>query len=415
MKAEIIAVGTELLLGQIVNTNARYLSQGLAALGIDVFFQTVVGDNAARIRQAIDTARSRADLLLFTGGLGPTMDDLTKDVLGDYLGRRLVVHEPTMEAMERFFASRGSHMVESNRRQANWIEGSVALENDAGLAVGNALEQDGTRYILLPGPPKEMMPMFEGPATRWLLAELGAGAPLHSRILRFAGIGESRLEHELIDLIESQSDPTIAPYAKEGEVAIRLSSKSADEAQALDRIERMAQQIRERLGAHIYAEEDISLEEAVLRRLRTRRMRVSVAESCTGGLLAELITGIPGSSGEFLGGIVTYTNTMKHKLLGIPLAQLEGADAPGAVSASTAALMAQRVAETTGSDWGVSITGVAGPGSSEGKPIGLVYIGIARKGGEAETHELNAGGNRDMVRIRAAKHALYRLWLALQE
>lgn len=215
-------------------------------------------------------------------------------------------------------------MVESNRRQANWIEGSVALENDAGLAVGNALEQDGTRYILLPGPPKEMMPMFEGPATRWLLAELGAGAPLHSRILRFAGIGESRLEHELIDLIESQSDPTIAPYAKEGEVAIRLSSKSADEAQALDRIERMAQQIRERLGAHIYAEEDISLEEAVLRRLRTRRMRVSVAESCTGGLLAELITGIPGSSGEFLGGIVTYTNTMKHKLLGIPLAQLEG-------------------------------------------------------------------------------------------
>lgn len=415
MKAEIIAVGTELLLGQIVNTNARYLSQGLAALGIDVFFQTVVGDNAARIRQAIDTARSRADLLLFTGGLGPTMDDLTKDVLGDYLGRRLVVHEPTMEAMERFFASRGSHMVESNRRQANWIEGSVALENDAGLAVGNALEQDGTRYILLPGPPKEMMPMFEGPATRWLLAELGAGAPLHSRILRFAGIGESRLEHELIDLIESQSDPTIAPYAKEGEVAIRLSSKSADEAQALDRIERMAQQIRERLGAHIYAEEDISLEEAVLRRLSTRRMRVSVAESCTGGLLAELITGIPGSSGEFLGGIVTYTNTMKHKLLGIPLAQLEGADAPGAVSASTAALMAQRVAETTGSDWGVSITGVAGPGSSEGKPIGLVYIGIARKGGEAETHELNAGGNRDMVRIRAAKHALYRLWLALQE
>ncbi|MGN7453752.1 competence/damage-inducible protein A [Paenibacillus pasadenensis] len=415
MKAEIIAVGTELLLGQIVNTNARYLSQGLAALGIDVFFQTVVGDNAARIRQAIDTARSRADLLLFTGGLGPTMDDLTKDVLAGYLGRRILVHEPTMEAMERFFASRGSHMVESNRRQANWIEGSEPLENEAGLAVGNALEQDGTRYILLPGPPKEMVPMFEGPATRWLLAEIGAGAPLHSRILRFAGIGESRLEHELIDLIESQSDPTIAPYAKEGEVAIRLSSKSADEAQALDRIERMAQRIRERLGAHIYAEEDISLEEAVLRRLRTRRMRVSVAESCTGGLLAELITGIPGSSGEFLGGIVTYTNTMKHKLLGIPLAQLDGPDAPGAVSASTAALMAQRVAETTGSDWGVSVTGVAGPGSSEGKPVGLVYIGIARKGGEVQTHELNAGGNRDMVRIRAAKHALYRLWLALAE
>ncbi|SDT47391.1 nicotinamide-nucleotide amidase [Paenibacillaceae bacterium GAS479] len=413
MRAEIIAVGTELLLGQIVNTNARYLSQGLAAIGIDVYFQTVVGDNSARIRQAIDIARSRADVLLFTGGLGPTMDDLTKDVLADYLGRKMTLHEPTMKVMEELFASRGSHMVESNRRQANWIEGSTPLENRAGLAVGNALEQDGTRYVLLPGPPKEMMPMFEGPASRWLLSELGAGAPLHSRILRFAGIGESKLEHELIDLIETQSDPTIAPYAKEGEVALRISSKSAHEAAALAKIEDTTQQIRARLGDYIYAEEDISLEEAVLRLLRSRRMRVSVAESCTGGLLAELITGVPGSSGEFLGGIVTYTNTMKNRLLGIPLEQLEGPGAPGAVSESTAALMALRVAETTGSDWGLSVTGVAGPGTTEGKPVGLVHLGIARKGGEADVYTINVGGNRDTVRIRAAKHALYRLWLKL--
>lgn len=415
MKAEIIAVGTELLLGQIVNTNARYLSQGLAALGIDVFFQTVVGDNAARIRQSIDTARSRADLLLFTGGLGPTMDDLTKDVLAGYLGRSMVVHEPTLRTIEEMHLSRGSAMVESNRRMANLIEGSAPLENTVGSAVGCAILQDGTRYVLLPGPPMEMTAMFEGAATRWLMAELGEGAPLHSRILRFAGIGESRLEQVLMDLIESQSDPTIAPYAKEGEVAIRLSSKSADEAAALERIDNTAELIRARVGAHLYAEEDISLEEAVLRLLRVRRMRVSVAESCTGGLLAELITGVPGSSGEFLGGIVTYTNTMKNQLLGIPMEQLEGAGAPGAVSESTAALMARRIAETTGSDWGVSITGVAGPGASEGKPVGLVHIGVARKGGEADVYTLNTGGSRDMIRIRAAKLALYRLWLKLAD
>ena len=226
MKAEIIAVGTELLLGQIVNTNARYLSQGLAGLGIDVYFQTVVGDNAGRLREAIRIARSRADLLLFTGGLGPTMDDLTKDVLAEELGRQLELHEPTMAKIEEIFRERGAHMVESNRRQASWIAGSVPLANETGLAVGNALQQDGTRYILLPGPPMEMKPMFEGPATAWLLQESGRGDRLYSRILRFAGIGESLLENKLIDLIQEQSDPTIAPYAKEGEVAIRLSSKS---------------------------------------------------------------------------------------------------------------------------------------------------------------------------------------------
>ncbi|MGU3469561.1 competence/damage-inducible protein A [Paenibacillus sp. D51F] len=415
MKAEIIAVGTELLLGQIVNTNARYLSQELAGLGIDVYFQTVVGDNASRLKEAISIASSRADLLVFTGGLGPTMDDLTKDVLADMLGRKLVVHEPSLARMEAFFASRGAHMVESNIRQANSIEGSAALDNEAGLAVGNALEQDGIRYILLPGPPMEMKPMFEGPATSWILQEYGRGAALHSRILRFAGIGESKLEHELIDLIEAQTDPTIAPYAKEGEVTIRLSSKSPNEAEALKRIDDMAATIQSRVGSYLYAQEDIPLEEAVLRLLRDRRHRLSSAESCTGGLLAELITSRPGSSGEFLGGVVTYTNVLKHRLLGIPMEMLEGAGAPGAVSEATAALMAQRVSETTGSDWGVSITGVAGPGESEGKPVGLVYIGISRKGMEASVYTLQAGGSRDMVRMRAAKHALYRLWTLLKE
>jgi nicotinamide-nucleotide amidase len=415
MKAEIIAVGTELLLGQIVNTNARYLSQGLAGLGIDVFFQTVVGDNTGRLKDAIRIASSRADLLVFTGGLGPTMDDLTKDVLAEVLGRKLVIHEPSMAKIEALFSSRGGKWIESNRRQANSIEGSEALFNEAGLAVGNAIEQDGKRYILLPGPPMEMKPMFDGPATRWILKEYGTEAALHSRILRFAGIGESKLENDLIDLIEAQTDPTIAPYAKEGEVSIRLSSKSADEAEALKRIDDMAGIIRSRVGEYLYAEEDIPLEEAVLRIFRDRRLKLSCAESCTGGLLAELITSRPGSSGEVMGGVVTYTNTLKHRLLGIPLDMLEGEGAPGAVSEATAALMAQRIAEATGSDWGVSITGVAGPGESEGKPVGLVHIGIARKGAEASVYTLQAGGNREMVRLRAAKQALYRLWMELKE
>ncbi|AJY76635.1 competence/damage-inducible protein A [Paenibacillus beijingensis] len=415
MKAEIIAVGTELLLGQIVNTNAQFLSQGLAGLGIDVYFQTVVGDNAQRLRQAIEVARTRADFILFTGGIGPTQDDLTKDTLADYLGRQLLIHEPSMSKIEHFFSSRGSHMVESNRRQANMIEGSVPLANETGLAVGNAIVQDGTLYALLPGPPREMKPMFNGPLRQWLIDVSGQHNLLYSRILRFAGIGESSLEAELIDIIDGQTDPTVAPYAKEGEVVIRVSTKAGSAVEALGKIDRTVALIRERVGQYMYAEEDIPLEEAVLRKLRDKRLKLSCAESCSGGLLSELITSVPGSSGEFLGSIVTYTNTMKHKLLGIPLSQLEGPGAPGAISESTAQLMAQRVNELTGSDWGIAITGVAGPTESEGKPVGLVYIALARRGGETTVHSMKWSGNRSSVRIRSAKTALYRLWELLKD
>lgn len=415
MKAEIIAVGTELLLGQIVNTNAQFLSQGLAGLGIDVYFQTVVGDNAQRLRQAIEVARSRADLILFTGGIGPTQDDLTKDTLADYLGKKLLIHEPTMSKIEHFFASRGSHMVESNRRQANMIEGSVPLANEVGLAVGNAIEQDGTLYALLPGPPREMKPMFEGPLRQWLIETSGRHNLLYSRILRFAGIGESSLEAELIDIIDGQTDPTVAPYAKEGEVVIRVSTKAGSAAEALGKIDRTVALIRNKVGKYLYAEEDIPLEEAVLRKLQDKGLRLACAESCSGGLLAEMITAVPGSSGEFLGGIVTYTNEMKHRLLGIPISQLEGPGAPGAISESTARLMAERIMEMTGSDWGVAITGVAGPAESEGKPVGLVYIALARRGGETSVYTMKWSGNRGSVRIRSAKTALFRLWELLKE
>ncbi len=413
MRAEIIAVGTELLLGQTVNTNATYLSQGLAELGIDVYFQTVVGDNAGRIRQSIELARTRADLIMFTGGLGPTLDDLTKDALAEYLGKQISIHAPSMEKIETLFSSRGIHMVESNRRQANLIEGSNALENEAGLAVGNAMSIDGTHYVLLPGPPREMKPMFDGPAKAWLRSILGEERKLYSRLLKFAGIGESSLEQAIIDLIEQQTDPTIAPYAKEGEVAIRISTKAISEQEAAVRLDQLEEQIKERVGKHLYAREDIPLEEAVLRLLRQSGRKLASAESLTGGLLAQLLTNIPGSSGEFLGGVVTYTNHMKHELLGIPMSQLEGPGAPGAISESTASLMAERIRELAGSDFGVSLTGVAGPSESEGKPVGLVYFGIAELGKPTITYTAELSGSRGIIRVRAAKAVLYRLWQVL--
>ncbi|NBD22395.1 competence/damage-inducible protein A [Paenibacillus glycinis] len=413
MRAEIIAVGTELLLGQTVNTNATYLSQGLAELGIDVYFQTVVGDNAGRIRQAIELARTRADLIMFTGGLGPTMDDLTKDALAEYLGRSISEHEPSMAKIAAMFTSRGIHMVESNRRQANLIEGSDPLDNEAGLAVGNALTVDGTHYVLLPGPPREMKPMFDGPGKAWLRTVMNEERRLYSRLLKFAGIGESSLEQALIDLIETQTDPSIAPYAKEGEVAIRLSTKALSELEANGRLDAAERQITDRVGQYLYAREDITLEEAVIRLLRASRRTLASAESLTGGLLAQLITRIPGSSGEFTGGVVTYTNLMKHRLLSIPLSQLEGTGAPGAISESTAALMAERVRELAESDFGVSLTGVAGPSESEGKPVGLVYFGLAERGKQTKVFTATLNGNREMIRVRAAKSLLYRLWQAL--
>ncbi|EFM13133.1 competence/damage-inducible protein CinA [Paenibacillus curdlanolyticus YK9] len=413
MKAEIIAVGTELLLGQIVNTNAQYLSRRLAELGIDVYYQTVVGDNPSRIRLAIETARERADLLVFTGGLGPTQDDLTKDVLADYLGRALEYDEPSMRKIVDFFQSRGAHMVESNKRQATSIAGAATLFNEAGLAVGNALESEGIRYMLLPGPPREMKPMFDGAGATWLRSELGEMLPLYSRILKFAGIGESKLEDALIDLIESQTDPTIAPYAKEGEVAIRVSTKAASANEANQKIDATVDQIRQRAGQFLFAEEDIPLEEAIVRLLRASKRTLASAESCTGGMFAELVTNIPGSSGEFAGGVVTYTNVMKHQLLGIPMAQLEGEGAPGAISESTAAMMAERVRERAAADFGISITGVAGPAESEGKPVGLVYYAIAQQGKPTDVHTMHLSGSRDIIRVRAVKAVLYRLWLAL--
>lgn len=414
MKAEIIAIGTELLLGQIVNTNAQYLSQECAALGIDVYYQTVVGDNEQRLKQALSIAGDRADLIICTGGLGPTQDDITKDVLSVFLGYPLEMHVPSMEKITDLFKSRGLLMVESNARQALILSGCDPLFNDTGLAVGVGLTHAGVHYILLPGPPKEMKPMFDHHAKPWLLSLLKDAQPIFSIMIKFAGIGESSLEHTLIDLIKSQEDPTIAPYAKDGEVSIRLSTKANTYEAAMSKMEATRLEIHNRLGSFIYAEEDLSLESVVVRMMNERKLTLSVAESCTGGHFGDLITSIPGSSGMFMGGYICYSNELKHKLLDIPMHVLEGDGAPGAVSPETAELMAASVLQQTGSDLAISITGVAGPSASERKPIGLVYIAIAQKGHSVVVEQHQISGNREMIKHKATKSALLHLWNRLK-
>lgn len=416
MKAEIIAVGTELLLGQIVNTNARYLSAELAALGVDVYFQTVVGDNQGRLQQAIRIAEERADLIIFSGGIGPTQDDLTKDALAASLGRGLHIDRQAMDHVDRFFKDRDRPMTENNRRQALAIDGGTPLPNETGLAVGNAVSQAGKHYIVLPGPPKELIPMFEQQAKPWILSHvLTDETPLYSKMLKFAGIGESALETQLLDLIEAQGDLTIAPYAKESEVTIRLSTKASLESEALDKLDDMEKIIEQRLPEFLYANRDVPIEQVIVEMMTEMNLTVSAAESCTGGLLMESITSIPGSAAVFFGGIVCYSNEMKKKLLNVPAELLEGENAPGAVSKETAEVLAEQIRIITDTDFGLSVTGVAGPAYSERKPVGLVYIGISERNGATRSIELNLKGNRDTIRLRSAKSVLYHLWRRLKE
>jgi nicotinamide-nucleotide amidase len=409
MKAEIIAVGTELLLGQIVNTNAQYLSQQLAELGVNVYFQTVVGDNAGRIEEAVRAAAGRADLVICTGGLGPTQDDITKDVLAGMCGMTLGFHEESLAKIKRYYDERGIAMPESNARQAALPDGAEALPNDNGMAVGAAWTWNGTHLIVLPGPPRELVPMFASYAKPWIVRRLDDSRPLFSRMLRFCGIGESALEKELIDLIETQRDVTIAPYAKEGEVTIRLTVRAGSKAEADAKFKDTYDEILRRVGRYLFAEEDIPLEEALVRLLAERGVTVSAAESASGGLLAELITSVPGSSRVFKGGVVAYTPEMKRDLLQIPETILTGPGAPGTVSLECAQAMARNMRRLAGSDLAAAITGVAGPDPSEGKPVGLVYIAIADESGETVI-EGRFNGNREGVRLRAAKNALYHLW-----
>ena len=407
MKAEIIAVGTEILTGQIVNTNAQFLSEKLAEIGVDVYFQTAVGDNEARLMSLLEIASSRSNLVILTGGLGPTEDDLTKQTLAKFLGKNLVFDPQAQEKLDIFFAHRPDYArTPNNERQAQIVEGATPLPNETGLAVGGVLEVDGVIYVVLPGPPSELKPMV----LNQLLPKLMTGSKLYSRVLRFFGIGESQLVTILADLIDHQTDPTLAPYAKTGEVTLRLSTKAVSQEKANQALDILENQILDRQTfegislrniCYGYGEET-SLASVVVEELKKRKKSITAAESLTAGLFQATLAGFSGVSAIFNGGFVTYSLEEKSKMLDISEQELKE---HGVVSEFTAKKMAEQARLKTQSDYGVSLTGVAGPDSLEGHPAGTVFIGLAHAKGTEVIKANIAGRSRADVRHIAVMHA----------
>ena len=408
MKAEIIAVGTEILTGQITNTNAQFLSEEFAKLGIDVFFQTAVGDNEERLLSIIDLASKRSDLVVLCGGLGPTEDDLTKQTLAKYLGRNLVFDEQASKRLDEFFATRPQFTrTANNEHQAQLIEGSTPLQNSTGLAVGGVLEVDGVTYVVLPGPPSELKPMVWD----YLVPLLSSDhKQLYSRVLRFFGIGESQLVTVLSDLIENQTDPTIAPYAKTGEVTLRLSTKADDLEIAKAKLDELEHKILAKktlnsipLENLLYGYgDDNSMACVVFDLLKQKHKTITAAESLTAGLFQSSIADFPGSSAVFNGGFVTYSIEEKAKMLQIPLKDLQE---HGVVSHFTAEKMAEQSRLLTDADFGIGLTGVAGPDGLEGHPAGTVFIGIATKEKVQSIRVIIGGRSRSDVRHIACLYA----------
>lgn len=403
MKAELIAVGTEILTGQIVNTNAQFLSEQMAQIGIDVYFQTVVGDNAERLLSILDIAKKRSDLIILCGGLGPTEDDLTKQTLAQFLNRELVTDLSAKQRLDEFFSHRpSSSRTPNNERQAQIIEGSTALQNRTGLAVGGLITVDGTTYVVLPGPPGELKPMVR----EELLPLLDSGKKLYSRVLRFFGMGESQLVTLLDDLIQTQTDPTLAPYAKTGEVTLRLSTKAKSQREATLKLDRFESKILERepLSQLFYAYgDDTSLSEVVVNLLKANNKTITAAESLTAGLFQASLADISGASQIFSGGFVTYSMEEKSKMLGI---NTEDLAEHGVVSSFTAQVMAEGAREKIGADFAISLTGVAGPEELEGQAVGTVFIALASVNG-TEILQLSLGGrSRSTIRRVAVLHAL---------
>lgn len=408
MKAEIIAVGTEILTGQITNTNAQFLSEEFAKLGIDVFFQTAVGDNEERLLSIIDLASKRSDLVVLCGGLGPTEDDLTKQTLAKYLGRNLVFDEQASKRLNEFFVTRPQFTrTANNERQAQLIEGSTPLQNSTGLAVGGVIEVDGVTYVVLPGPPSELKPMVWD----YLVPLLSSDhKQLYSRVLRFFGIGESQLVTVLSDLIDNQTDPTIAPYAKTGEVTLRLSTKADDIESAKEKLDQLEQKILSKktlnsipLENLLYGYgDDNSMARVVFDLLKKKHKTITAAESLTAGLFQSSIADFSGSSSVFNGGFVTYSIEEKSKMLQIPLEELQE---HGVVSHFTAEKMAEQSRKLTDADFGIGLTGVAGPDSLEGHPAGTVFIGIATREKVHSIRVLIGGRSRSDVRHIACLYA----------
>lgn len=414
MIAECIFVGTELLLGEILNTNAQYVSARLAELGIDCYHQVTVGDNPGRLAAALNVALRRSDVVVTTGGLGPTLDDLTKETVATVLGRELELHEPSWEQIASYFRSRGREPAASNRKQAMFPPDAIVLPNARGTAPGMIVTEGDKAVIVLPGPPRELQPMFAAHVVPWLAEQLGpAHRQLYTRTLNLAGIGEADLFSRLEDLFTQQGDVYLAPYAKLSAVQIRLSTKASSADAAAAALDKTEADIRARVGQYVYGTDGDTLEGVIGTLCRQRGWRIAVAESCTGGLLAKRLTDVAGSSEYFTCGVVTYSNESKTALVGVSADVLA---AHGAVSDETAAAMADGVRQLAGTELGVGITGIAGPGGgSADKPVGTVHIAVASPHGTSVRGYRFRADDRATVRVVAAQEALRRIWVTLQE
>ena len=402
MRAEIIAVGTELLLGQIVNTNAQYLSQKLSERAINVYNQSVVGDNVERLKSAIESAYSRSDMIIFTGGLGPTKDDLTKETIASYFGLKLVRDEKSLQNIKERFAlmRKGMPFPKSNEKQADMPEGCIILHNDDGTAPGGIIEKNGKIAIFLPGPPYEMKMMYEHYVDSYLAKK--CPQKFYSKIVNIMGMGESYVAEQLDDLLQND-DPTVAPYAKEGEMMLRVTTMAKNEDEANKKMEPALKRINEVVGNCIYAYDDEPLENVVYNILKEKNLTLTTAESCTGGLIGSIITNVPGISSYYKEGIITYSNEAKMKYLSV---KEETLNQYGAVSEQTAKEMAEGALKNSGADISVAVTGIAGPdGGTAEKKVGLVYIAVADKE-STNVEKFQFTGTRQKVRRLAAKNAI---------
>ena len=411
--AEILCVGTELLLGEVVNTNAAYISKKLAEFGVSVYHHTVVGDNPARLSDALALALSRSDLVITSGGLGPTFDDLTKETVAAHFGRALHTDKDALNAIESFFASRGNgicSMTKNNLKQADIPDGAIAIPNPNGTAPAILLEADSKVVIMLPGPPRELCPLMDGAVSNYLREHTESILVSHN--LHIIGMGESSVEETLRDIMTTSQNPTVAPYAGEGEMRLRITAKASSSEEGEKLCREMIDKIYETpVGEFVYGIDVGSTENALIKALSERGLTVSTAESCTGGLIAKKITDVSGASAVFMGSCVTYANEAKIKLVGVSEDTLK---AHGAVSEQTAIEMARGVREALGTDIGISTTGIAGPGGgSAEKPVGTIYVGISSKLGEhAVNLRLSPMRSRDYLRTCTASRALS---MALEE
>lgn len=399
--AEIIAVGTEILLGDIVNTDAQTVARALSELGINVYYNTVVGDNPERLRAAVEIAKSRADIIITTGGLGPTFDDLTKQTLAECFGKKLVLNETELGKIKAYFSRLGREMTPNNEQQAYLPEGCTVLENDWGTAPGCAFFAENTHVLMLPGPPRECVPMMRERAMPYL--KKLSDASLVSHELKIFGMGESAVEDKVRHIAEKMENPTLAPYAKEGETLLRVTGRAENDVAADALTRPVIEQVSEILGDYIYGVDVPSLAAVVLEGLKEKKKTIATAESCTGGLLSKMLTDLPGASEVFLGGICAYQNEIKEKLLFVPHEIFETV---GAVSRECAAAMADGARKALGADIGVGITGIAGPGGGTAeKPVGTVYIAVS-DGKEVRVKKVLHQRDRGTIRNMSALTAL---------